>query len=75
MHSTTSSVRIRDKEYNVNSGNGCMKAPCQPNTLPEQLMARSIDSIGIWGSISVYTAEEGMSLLLNSACEISVRML
>ncbi|KAH8774673.1 hypothetical protein F5883DRAFT_659743 [Diaporthe sp. PMI_573] len=42
------SAGVKDSEYTVVSGNGCMKAPCGSGTFPAQIQAKTIDAFGIW---------------------------
>lgn len=42
------SAGVKDSEYTVVSGNGCMKAPCGSGTFPAQIQAKTIDAFGTW---------------------------
>jgi ABC-type nitrate/sulfonate/bicarbonate transport system substrate-binding protein len=42
------SVGVKESEFTVVSGNGCMRAPCGSGTLPAQLQAETIDALGTW---------------------------
>ena len=43
-----SSAGLKDSDYQVVSGNVCMKAPCGSGTFPQMIANKQIDAFGIW---------------------------
>lgn len=48
IHNMMASAGVKDSDYNVVSGDMCMKAPCASNSFPQMLKQRKIDAFGAW---------------------------
>jgi ABC-type nitrate/sulfonate/bicarbonate transport system substrate-binding protein len=63
VNTLLSSAGLRDTDYNVVTGNVCMRPPCGPGTFPHMITNRQVDAFGLWEP----TVELGARALGNNA--------